>query len=192
MRYLERFPRTLTDPTWAEIVEREPLIAFSHYLSGRVNVLCSFADEIIENLDNGFSSQCIDAGQVGRAESLMWLWLLGAYEVVRTMHQAKECFSERLAQDLGSLKKTLAVVRMPAAKMEKPGKKAAVTSNRSPAGWDVENRDLFVNDPEEVPVISARWMLSEFDRVFSSITESDVLARHEEAYASEPDKASPP
>lgn len=191
VRYLDRFQRALIDPTWAQIVEREPLIAFSHYLSGRVNVLCSFADEIIENLDSGFSSECIDAGQVGRAESLMWLWLLGAYEVVRTMHQAKECFSERLAQDLGSLKRTLAVVRMPAAKMEKPGKKAAVTSNRSPAGWDVENRDLFVNDPEEVPVISARWMLSEFDRVFSSITKSDVLARHEEAYASEPHKGSP-
>ena len=50
MRYLERFQRTLIDPTWAQIVEREPLIAFSHYLSGHVNVLFSFADEI-ENMD---------------------------------------------------------------------------------------------------------------------------------------------
>lgn len=186
MRYLERFQHTLVNPTWAQIVERDPLIAFSHYLSGRVNVLCSFADEIIENLNKGFSGQCVDGGQVERAESLMWFWLLGAYEVVRTMHQAKACFSEKLVQELSGLKKTLATVRMPSAKMEKPGKRTAVTSNRSPTGWDIENRDLLVNDPEESPDISARWMLSEFDRVFSSITKTDVLAHHEKAYADQP------
>jgi len=51
VRYLERFQHTLIDPTWAEIVEREPLMALSHYLAGRISVLCVFADEIIENLD---------------------------------------------------------------------------------------------------------------------------------------------
>jgi len=108
------------------------------------------------------------------------------------MHQAEECFSERLVQDLSGLKKTLATVRMPAAKMEKAGKRAAVTSNRSPAGLDIGNRDLLVNDPEEGPDISARWLLSEFDRVFSSITKRDVLAHHQEAYAGEQKKATPP
>jgi|ERR1700722_3655261 hypothetical protein len=134
MRYLQRFQQCQPNATWEESVEREPLIAFSHYLSGRVNVLCSFADEIIENLDKGFCGQCVDGRSVDRTESLIWFWLLGAYEVVRTMHQAKACFSEQLVQDLTSLKKTLATVRMPTAKMEKPGKRAAVTSNRSPAG----------------------------------------------------------
>ncbi len=126
------------------------------------------------------------AGGLRELESLMWFWLLGAYEVVRTMHQSKVCFSERLAQELSGLKKMLAAARMPAAKMEKPGKKIAVTSNRSPAGWDADNRDLLINDPEERADISARWMLSEFDRVFSSISKSDVLAHHEAAYAVDP------
>jgi hypothetical protein len=186
VRYLDRFQQILVNLTWAQTVEREPLLAFSHFLSGRVNILCSYADEIIENLDKGFASQCVDGGRVERAESLMWLWLLGAYEVVRTMHQAKMCFSERVVQELGGLKKVLARVRMPAAKMEKPGKRAAVTSNRSPAGWDVEKRDLLVNDPEENLDVSARWILFEFDRVFSSIATSDVLAHHETAYVGEP------
>jgi hypothetical protein len=44
-----RFQETLLNPTWVESVEREPLLAFSHHLSGRVSVLCSFAEEIIEN-----------------------------------------------------------------------------------------------------------------------------------------------
>jgi hypothetical protein len=48
------------------------------------------------------------------------------------MNQAKTCFSERLVQELNGLKKTLATVRTPAAKMEKPGnRKAAATSNGS-------------------------------------------------------------
>ncbi len=189
MKYAERFKHCLVNPTWEQIVEREPMIAFSHYLSGRVNVLCALADEIIENLDKGLSGECVDGGRIGRAESLVWFWILGAYEVVRTMHQAKVCFSERLAQDLGGLKKTLAIVRMPAAKMEKPGEKSPVTSNRSPTGWDAENRDLLVNDPEQSPNISARWLLSEFDRVFSSITNTDVVAHHGHAYLRAPEKA---
>ncbi len=182
MKYKDRFREMLINPTWEEIVAREPLIVFSYYLAGRVNVLCSFGDEITQNLDKGFSGTYIDGGCIERAESLMWFWLLGAYEVVRTMHQAKICFSERLLQELVPLKKMLASARMPAAKMEKLGKKEAVTSNRSPAGWNMANRDLLVNDPEDSQDISARRILSEFDRVFSSITESDILAHHTKAY----------
>jgi hypothetical protein len=85
-------------------------------------MLYPFGDEIIENLDRGFSGSPVDGGSLDRAESLMWLLSLGAYEVMRTMHQAKTCFSERLVQDLSVLKKTLGSVRLPAAKIEKPGK----------------------------------------------------------------------
>ena len=172
----------LVNPTWEQMVEREPLIAFSWYLSGRKNVLLAVADEIIETLDRAFSGPVVDGGGIDRAESLMWLWVLGAYEIVRTMCQAKGCFSEKALGDLTRLKKTLTAVRMPAAKMEKPGKRIPVTSNRSPAGWDVANRDLLVNDPEAVPDVSARFILAEFGRAFSSITKDDVLGHHEASY----------
>lgn len=182
MKYLERFQQCLFNPSEEQFFERDPLAAFSFFLSGRVNVLCAFAEEIIENLENGFNSDCVNGGQIERAESLMWLWLLGAYEIVRTMHQAKPCFSDRLVQDLQELKRILAVARMPAAKMEMAGKKLPVTSNRSPSGWDMKNRDLLVNDPEDDKNISARWLLSEFDRVFCKISRADVLAPHETSY----------
>jgi len=146
------------------------------------SLLCIFADEIIEELDHRFTTEYVDAERVGRAESLIWLWVLGAYEIVRTMDQAKKCFSERLNQELRGLKKVLANVRMPAAKMEKPGKKLPVTSNRSPSGWDPANRDVLVNDPEDNTNVSARWLLVEFDRVLCSIERSDVLAHHETSY----------
>jgi hypothetical protein len=119
----------------------------------------------------------------------MWLWTLGAYEVVRTMCQAKSCFSDRTMDQLTHLKKTLSAVRMPAPKMEKAGERVSVTSNRSPAGWDVANRDLLINDPDARPDVSARLVLLEFDRVFSSITKNDVLCRHKESYPEGPDRA---
>lgn len=100
------------------------------------------------------------------------------------MCQAKSCFSVRASTELAQLKKTLSLVRMPAAKMEKAGKKGPVTSNRSPAGWDVAKRDLLVNAPDETPDISARFILAEFDRAFLHMTKHDVLARHEESYSS--------
>jgi hypothetical protein len=175
----------LFNPTWEQVVEREPLIAFSFYLSGRVNVLREFADEILENLDAGFTGEGVDGARVERAESLMWLWTLGAYEVVRTMCQARVCFSPRTFDDLHRLKQELSTVRMPAAKMEKAGRHEPVTSNRSPSGWDVANRDLLVNDPDANPDISARRTLAEFERVFSSITKDDVLAKHEQSYGSD-------
>lgn len=107
-----------------------------------MHVLLDIADEIVENLDQGFSGECVHANQIERAETLMWLWLLGAYEIVRTMCQSKKCFTQQIFDELSQLKKRLAKVRMPAAKMEKPGSKSPVTSDRSPAGWNVACRGM--------------------------------------------------
>ena len=183
MQMRDRSKTTLLNPTSEQMIERDPLVAFSHYLAGRVHVLLALADEIIDNLDQGFAGPSIDVGRVARAESLMWLWLLGAYEVVRTMCQSKACFTQHTLDELIKLKKTLAAVRMPAAKMEKSGIKTPVTSDRSPCGLNVESRDLLMNDPDSQDVF-ARELLTELDRVFSSIKLSDVLARHEDAYVS--------
>lgn len=113
MTMLERFKEPLINPTWEQIVERDPLMAFSHYLSGRVHILLALKEEILEHLESGFSGKHVDGGRVGRAESLMWLWILGAYEVVRTMCQAKSCFSDSMLNELALLKKTLSAARMP-------------------------------------------------------------------------------
>ena len=182
MRMRDRFKSALVNPTWEQMVERDPLLVYSNYLSGRVHVLLDLSDEIILNLDQGFSGQLIDAGKVGRADSLMWLWIMGAYEVVRTMCQSETCFSKSIHNELRQLKKVLAEVRMPAAKMEKSGAKVPVPSDRSPTGWNPARRDLLVNAPCSASVF-ARDLLDEFDRILSSIKPNDILARHEDAYA---------
>ena len=175
--------KLLLNPTEEKILTREPLIAFSFYLSGRNNVLLSISDEIIENLDKGFSTNPIQGGMIEHASTLMWLWTLGAYEVVRTMCQAKECFSENFYEKISGLKIDLAKARIPSSKMEKKGKRIPVNSNRNPDGWDVSNKDLLIGDPDET--VSSRMILENYDTVMSSLTIEDVKKHHEETYNKE-------
>ncbi len=170
------------NPTREEMIEREPLLVFSFYLSGRVNVLLGIADEIVEHLNQGMSDEVIDGDRVGRASTLMWLWTLGAYEVVRTLCQASSCFSPSAQVKFQRLKKRLSVARIPAAKMEVPGKKIPVASNRSSDGWDFRNKDLFVGDPESPSDISVRLLIKEFSNVFATLSKDDVFSQHEDAY----------
>ena len=168
-------------PTWEKMVGRDPLIAFSWYLSGRVWYVRKLGKEIIGELDAAYATNVLDDDHFSRADMLMWFWTLGAYEVVRTMCQATDCFRSELTQRLSALKKELVQVRIPAAKMEVPGKSRPVSSNRSPWKWDMPNRDLLIGDPTK-EMISVRHLIQRFEDVISSITPGDVLGRHEESY----------
>lgn len=177
---MPRRPGVLINASREESLAREPLLAFSFYLAGRVGVLDDTSAEIVRLLDRGFDGDrgFVRGEEVGRASTLMWFWTLGAYEVVRTMCQAATCFSKRAHDELVGLKRQLAVVRMPSAKMEKVRSNTPVTSNRSPDGWDMQRQDLIIGDPDTRPDVYARDLLAAFDRVVWSITSADVLAPH--------------
>ena len=177
-----RHAAPLINPTWEEMTAREPLLAFSFYLSGRVNVLLGIADEVVGHLDAGFAGDVVNGPEVERASCLMWLWSLAAYEVVRTICAVPECFSQSAQDRFKTLKGHLADARIPAAKMEKRGKKSPVSSNRSPDGWDLQHKDLLIGDPEASQGISARDLLRKFEDAFASISVDDVLKAHESAY----------
>ena len=142
---------------------------------------CSLGKEALANLDAAFSGNAVDGAQLERAEMLMWFWTLGAYEVIRTMSQARRGFTPELVAQLSSLKRELAQARMPAAKMEKAGKKHPVTSSRSPADGDPRNQDLLIGDPT-TSMNSSRRLLTRFEDVVSRITPADVLEKHEDSY----------
>ena len=59
----DRIKDVLINPTWEQSVKREPLIAFSYYLSGRTNVLLMLADEIRDNLDRAFSETVVNGNR---------------------------------------------------------------------------------------------------------------------------------
>ena len=170
----------MSNEAWEEFLRKQPLARFSYYLNGRVRVLNEVKKEIIENLDKAFVDNAVFHEKISRAEMLFWLWSLGAYEVIRTMHQAKSCFSERVQNDLFELKKELAAVRIPNAKMEKVGKKVPVPSGRSASGINIERKDLLVGEPRDD--ISARDLILRISVFFSSISDTDIILAHEEAY----------
>jgi len=178
----KRIKNCLINPSEEDLLVRDPLMAFSFYLSGRNNILLNTGDEIIELLNEGFTGKSIIKGdKIQQAETLMWFWILGAYEVIRTMCQARQCFSADFYRKISSLKKDLGEVRMPASKMEKQGKQVPVSSNRSPSGWEVEHKDLLVNDPSD-KAFSAQALIGGYDLIISSLTVKDVLKKHSESY----------
>ncbi len=66
------------NPLLEPLIDQESLATFSHYLYGRVNVLFSITDEIIDNIDQGIKDGIVNFDYIIRAESLIWLWILGA------------------------------------------------------------------------------------------------------------------
>ena len=178
---LDRFKTVLVNPTEAEELEREPLQKFSFYLSSRVIQLLGVGEEIKSKLDAGLSVDCIDGRILGNTGVLAWLWMLGTYEVIRTMCQPKNAFSSRISNNLVALKRKLEIPRMPDAKMEPKGRNHPANSNRCPPFWDLENKDVILGDFDSG---SARFrpLLAEFDEVMSSITCEDVLLHHHDTY----------
>lgn len=176
-----RNSKCLINPTEEEIIENEPLIVFSYYLSEKNNLLLDLSDKILENLDKGFGSE-IYTEFIGKASSMTWFWTLGAYEVIRTICQAKGCFSDTFIESANKLKEQLAIVRMPSAKMEVKGKNIPVNSNRSPDGWDIDKKDLLIGDPENSK--SARQLIEQYDKTLCSLQPNDIIKRHEDVYKS--------
>ncbi|WP_020469934.1 hypothetical protein [Zavarzinella formosa] len=163
-----------------EFEQKNPLVRFSWYLNGRIFVLNQLSSEIIENLNKAWPGKGLCVEFLQKAESQLWFWTLGAYEMIRTMDQAKTCFSCRLHPQLLAVKNRLSTARMPAAKMEVRSKKTPIASDRSPCDFDNQNRDLLIGDPENP--VSGRDVLKEFSQFISSIRLEDILKRHEDSY----------
>lgn len=116
----------------------------------------------------------------------MWLWTLGAYEIVRTMCQAPRCFEPALLKTLYSLKADLERVRVPNTKMErvKYDRKApsvAVPSDRAADMWDEAERDLLVSDPSDF--FSSRSLLGRYADVMGKLTHACLTMSHEQSLA---------
>jgi len=60
----------MTTEGWEEFLQKYPLARFSFYLNGRVWVLKTIQEEIIENLDMAFRDNSIFHENISRAEML--------------------------------------------------------------------------------------------------------------------------
>lgn len=177
-----------TDPRIEEYLSKNPLIVFSVYTDTQYKIVQSLGQDIIRCLE-----ETISVGEGGipnvrlmgeftnDAYAKFWLWILGAYEVVRTMSQAKTCFTAEILKKLEELKQTLAFMRMPFAKQEPKGVKGAVSAELSI--WDISASPPDYRFRIDGQVFSVRELIGRFNEVLGSIKRDDILARHQDSYS---------
>ena len=160
-----------------EMYRKNPFLKFSIYTQVQIQQLKMVSDEILGILDRNNVAGVFDANDLLRSYGLFWLWVLGAYEVVRTMDEHEKCFSEPLHQKLGVLRRELATVRIPFAKQQHPSKKGkedrAIGSEPSVVGVGNENKDLLFEI--EGNSVSCRNMLKRFNDFIQSVNHEEVL-----------------
>lgn len=154
-----------------EMCRKNPFLKFSVYTQVQVQQLTMVSDEIVGILErNTVGGIIVDAH---RSYGLFWLWVLGAYEVIRTMAEHKQCFSEPLRQKIGELKKELVKVRIPFAKQQLRGQNRAVGSEPSVVGLGEDHKDLLFE--VEGSSVSCRTMLKRFNDFIRSVDHEEVL-----------------
>ena len=166
--------------TISEMLNQNPLIGFSIYTQIQVRTLSAFGQEILDLLDSSMAEGSVDAQALNRAYGMFWLWLLGAYEVTRTMCQAKSCFTAELSTKLIDLKKRLSALRIPFAKQEYEKKTTPIKAEASIYGVDRMRKDFKFEITGTV--LSVRDLISAFESVFGNIKREDVLSDHRASY----------
>ena len=155
-----------------EMYRKNPFLKFSIYTQVQIQQLKMVSDEIVGILDRNKVTGVFEDSH--RSYGLFWLWVLGAYEVFRTMDEHKECFSDPLLQKVGVLKKELAKVRMPFAKQQLKGQKnRAIGSEPSVVGFGKKDRDMLFEI--EGDSVSCRNMLKQFNDFIQSVNHEEVL-----------------
>jgi hypothetical protein len=157
-----------------EMFRQAPLMSFSAYSHGQVQTLGRLSEEIVGLLDESIEGQNIDGAGFQRIYGLFWLWVLGSYEVTRTMSEYKTCFSNRLNTEVALFKERVSVLRMPFAKLQFQGRdRRPINGEASIYGVDLQNKDLSFN--VEGKVESVRALLAEFAFLTQRIEPADVL-----------------
>ena len=160
------------------LLRENPLIAFSVYTHIQADITRGLGRDVARTLDAAFGQQTsVDGGAFNRAYGQFWLWVLAAYEVVRTMSQWKACFSDRFAAKLATFKKHVAELRIPFAKQEYAGRHGKpIEAEASVYSVDAGAKDIKFEVKGHI--ISARSLLAEFEDLVATVEPTDVLHRH--------------
>lgn len=110
--------------------------------------MIQLGSEIGKALDKALDRESVDGESLNRAYGLFWLWVIGTYEVIRTMCQAKSCFSEEVYDRLDRFKKHIATLRVPFAKQEYQGRQVPIKAENS-MKLEVEARDIVFSVKEQ-------------------------------------------
>lgn len=152
------------------MIEEKPLLLFSIYTLGQVEYLVSLGIELVEEMNSWNNGAISD---FNNTYYRYWLWVLGSYEVMRTMDENNECFVESMRRAIKQLKVHLADIRIPFAKQELRGKKQKVYAELSVKSV---NQDMFFDIKGQE--FSAKESITKFNSFIESIKVTDVIKRY--------------
>lgn len=155
-------------------MNNSPLEKFSYYSKIQSDFLSRFSQEIFNDLEAAVGTDSsIDCTDFNNIWGRIWLWVLGSYEIVRSMDQYRSCFSERVHPIIKETKSTLANLRIPMAKQEKRGNKKGTVYEPSVASIDLENKDFGyeVNGG----VLYFREIVRSYSGLIEELHDNDVL-----------------
>ena len=164
----------------ADLAKQKPLFAFSVYIQIHADCLLTVGQEICHVLDASFSEEGFDGREFNRTYGLIWLWVLGAYEVIRTMDAASSCFSAELSTRISRYKKNIAKLRIPFSKQEKRGRKVYVDAEPSVSSMDCRQKDMGFSVNGDV--IYSRDLYGQFHQLIHGITPQQIIQRLEDTY----------
>lgn len=157
-----------------EIYEHDPLLRFSIYSAVQARTVRRLGQDLLSHLDRSLAVPGQIEGPHEEFYGNLWLWVLAAYEVVRTMAQARHCFSRDAHARILAYKRTLATLRIPFAKQEFAGSREVISGEASIYGFDFARRD--VQFQVRGVALSVRDLITQFDDLIGSLTISDILA----------------
>ncbi|SOE59088.1 hypothetical protein SAMN05414139_01472 [Burkholderia sp. D7] len=165
-----------TLPTTEHPYQHCPLLGFSLYTVTQVRLLQKFGDEFIKSVNQLMLKEpehLFDSEDHLDTYGRFWLWVLGAYEVTRTMKEANSCFSTDAYTRILEFNRRLSKVRMPFAKQQHRGKKSMVGGEPAVNSFDFNRRDLMFRI--ENTDFYAKDMILEFNQLIDSIGAHDVI-----------------
>ncbi|MEW8071669.1 MAG: hypothetical protein AB2788_21940 [Candidatus Thiodiazotropha endolucinida] len=153
-----------------KMMRDNPLLSFSIYTSGQANYLIALGIDLIKEMRSWKNEVIYD---FNNTYYRYWLWVLGAYEIIRTMDENNECFVETMQVPIKELKIYLAKIRIPFAKQEIRGKKQRVYGELSVTGID---QDMFFEI--EGQRYSATDAITRFKCMIERIQVTDIIKNY--------------
>ncbi len=162
-----------TEDTLAAFLARDPLVRFSVYSQIQAQTLRDLSNEITELIEASINDRQFVDGSKLLIYGRFWMWVLGAYEVTRTMSEYKVCFSTNLNEKVAEFKAQISILRMPFAKLQIKGSDKPIGNEASIYSVDMEAKDfLFQVGDRKFPM---RSLMKEFLGLLASIKPEDVL-----------------
>lgn len=177
-----------------QMLDKNPLLLFSTYTQIQTRIIRDLGQQIINELnvsirlDQEASEAIVNSATISQLYGRFWLWVIGSYEITRTMCQANNranCFSATVGTRLQCFKQMISPLRMAFAKQEyadgRRNQEVPVQADASIAHFDGVNKDLGFQVKDKN--YSVRACIEEFEEMMGSIQRLDVLRNHRQSYA---------